>query len=134
MVSWKTTVAGIIAGAIPILQTISGSLQVGGHINWYQIAFGLAIMVLGVFAKDIGVPPAALAIIFTLSILSPLTVACSSGIKNTIGATCPANAVCDQVDFGYGVFTACLSPSDMPKLQAAAAQSRARITQEDAGK
>lgn len=45
--------------------------------------------------------------------------------KNTIGATCPANAICDRVDFGAGAITVCLSPSDLAQVQAAAARSRA---------
>ena len=45
--------------------------------------------------------------------------------KNTFGAQCPANAICDKVDFGTGAVTICLSPSDLTKVQAAAARSRA---------
>lgn len=45
--------------------------------------------------------------------------------KNTFGAQCPANAICDKVDFGTGAVTVCLSPGDLAKVQAAAARSRA---------
>ena len=45
--------------------------------------------------------------------------------KNTFGAQCPANAICDKVDFGTGAVTVCLSPSDLAQLQAAAARTRA---------
>jgi len=47
--------------------------------------------------------------------------------KNTIGATCPANAICDKIDFGYGAITVCLSPGDLAKVQAGAARSRAAL-------
>ena len=52
--NWKTTVAGIIAGAIPLLQGISDSMGQGVPIKWLPIVMGLAIMALGVLAKDIG--------------------------------------------------------------------------------
>lgn len=44
--------------------------------------------------------------------------------KNTVGAVCPTNAICDKVDFGVGAITVCLSPEDLIKLQAVAAQQR----------
>jgi hypothetical protein len=55
MVNWKTTVGGIIAGTIPILQTIANAYQTHSTVNWYQIAFGFAIMGLGVVMKDFDV-------------------------------------------------------------------------------
>lgn len=54
MKNWKTTIAGFIAGAIPILQGISDSMGAGVPIKWAPIVMGMAIMVLGVLAKDIG--------------------------------------------------------------------------------
>lgn len=53
-----------------------------------------------------------------------------SGIKNTVGATCPANAICDKVDFGAGAITVCLSPNDLEQVKAAATRSRAMMGQE----
>jgi len=48
MKNWKTTVIGIIAGLVTILQTTIGQEK----INWYQTIIGFAIMALGVLAKD----------------------------------------------------------------------------------
>ena len=53
--NWKTTVAGLIAGTITILQTIANAYQTHTTVNWYQVAFGAAIMVLGVVGKDFNV-------------------------------------------------------------------------------
>jgi hypothetical protein len=50
--------------------------------------------------------------------------------KNTIGATCPTNAICDKVDFGLGAITVCLSPNDLEQVKAAATRSRAMMGQE----
>jgi hypothetical protein len=55
MTNWKTTVGGIIAGSIPILQTVANTYQNHVAINWYQMAFGFAIMALGVVMKDFDV-------------------------------------------------------------------------------
>jgi len=53
--SWKTTVGGIITGTIPILETIANAYQNHTTVNWYQVAFGFAIMGLGVVMKDFDV-------------------------------------------------------------------------------
>lgn len=50
--SWKTTLLGIAAGIIPILQTVVTSLQNNTSLNWGSIAFGALIMALGLVAKD----------------------------------------------------------------------------------
>jgi len=52
MKNWKTTLAGIILGAIPLEQGIANSLGTGVSIQWSQIAIGLALVVLGVLSKD----------------------------------------------------------------------------------
>ena len=46
--SWKTTLLGIAAGIIPILQTVVTSLQNNTSLNWGSIAFGALIMALGI--------------------------------------------------------------------------------------
>jgi hypothetical protein len=65
--------------------------------------------------------------LFALAMCAGLAAAASCAPKNTIGATCPANAICDKVDFGAGAITVCLSPGDLAILQAAAARSRAAM-------
>ena len=49
---WKTTVAGLVLGAIPFEQTIAANLQSGAPIDWRACAFGFLIMALGVIASD----------------------------------------------------------------------------------
>jgi hypothetical protein len=73
MKDWKTTIAGLIAGAITILQTILANMQNGTPINWAQIGIGFAIIALGVFAKDIGGTTALM-----LILASPLLNGCAS--------------------------------------------------------
>jgi hypothetical protein len=53
--SWKTTLLGIAAGIIPILQTVVTSLQNNTSLNWGSIAFGALIMALGIVAKDFNI-------------------------------------------------------------------------------
>ena len=55
MKSWKTTLLGILAGAIPIAQTVLATLQTGQSINWGSVVFGLLIMALGIISKDFNV-------------------------------------------------------------------------------
>jgi hypothetical protein len=51
----KTTILGIIAGALPILQTAVDTMQTGAPVNWISVAFGFAVMAMGILAKDFNV-------------------------------------------------------------------------------
>ena len=51
----KTTLLGIVAGAVPFIQGIVNSLQTGQPIDYKNLIFGLAIMAFGVVAKDFNV-------------------------------------------------------------------------------
>ena len=65
---------------------------------------------------------------FFLGIIACVAVICCAAIKPEVNAPCPANAVCDAIDFGGAVtFTACLSADDMPKLQALATERRNKL-------
>lgn len=55
MVNWKTTVGGIIAGTILILKVVANSYKNHVPIDWYQIAFAFAIVVLSALMKDFDV-------------------------------------------------------------------------------
>ena len=55
MINWKTTLAAFIAGALPIIQGTVDSWGAGVPIQWAKIGMGLAIMALGLFAKDFNV-------------------------------------------------------------------------------
>lgn len=55
MKSWKTTVAGVLAGSIPILQQIYELVEHQQPVNWALIGLGFAIMVVGLVAKDFDV-------------------------------------------------------------------------------
>ncbi len=70
----------------------------------------------------------ALLAIFSIPTAIALIQSCAP--KNTIGATCPTNAICDKVDFGTGAITVCLSPNDLEQVKAAATRSRAMMGQE----
>ena len=52
MKNWKTTVAGILAGTLIILQQAITSLQSGASIQWLQVVLGFVVMAIGVVAKD----------------------------------------------------------------------------------
>jgi len=52
MKNWRTTLTGIGLGLIPIAETVLKSLQSGAAVNWFQIAMGAGIMILGYLAKD----------------------------------------------------------------------------------
>lgn len=51
-INWKTTLAGILTGLIPVLQSTSQSLVTGEPMNWFQLLLGVGIMSLGVLARD----------------------------------------------------------------------------------
>jgi hypothetical protein len=55
MGSYKTTILGIIAGALPILQTALNTMQTGAPVNWISVAFGIVLAALGILAKDYNV-------------------------------------------------------------------------------
>ncbi|MEN6535516.1 MAG: hypothetical protein ABFD89_17765 [Bryobacteraceae bacterium] len=55
MKNWKTTLVGIIAGALTILQTSLTAYQDGTKVQWLQVALGIAIMAFGVICKDFNV-------------------------------------------------------------------------------
>jgi hypothetical protein len=52
MKNWKTTAAGIVGALITWLPQVQGALANGEKINWSVMAIGLAILILGVLAKD----------------------------------------------------------------------------------
>jgi hypothetical protein len=52
MKNWKSTIAGVIAGAIPILQQAYSAIALNQPVIWGLVAFGVAIMALGVVSKD----------------------------------------------------------------------------------
>ena len=55
-----------------------------------------------------------------------LLVAACGNVKNTPGAKCPDNAICDQVDFGAGAVTVCVStPAILAQVKQGAAELRA---------
>lgn len=45
--NWKTTLAGIAAGALTLLNSASGQ-----HFSWHQWATALAVAAVGLLAKD----------------------------------------------------------------------------------
>jgi len=49
--NWKTTLLGIIGG-VPQLLAGSGFGVVGGHFDWHTFLSGLAVVGLGLVAKD----------------------------------------------------------------------------------
>jgi len=49
--NWKTTLLGIIGG-VPQLLAGSGFGAVGGHFDWHTFLSGLAVVGLGLVAKD----------------------------------------------------------------------------------
>jgi hypothetical protein len=55
MINWKTTLFGIIAGTLTILQTTLTAYQDGTKVQWLQVALGIAFMAFGVIAKDFNV-------------------------------------------------------------------------------
>lgn len=55
MKSWKTTVAGILAGSIPILQQLYELVEHNQPVNWTLVLIGFSIMLLGVVSKDFDV-------------------------------------------------------------------------------
>jgi len=55
MVNWKTTVLGIIAGTLTILQTTLAAYQAGTPVQWLQVALGIVFMALGLVMKDFNV-------------------------------------------------------------------------------
>lgn len=52
MKSWKTTLIGVLGALITWLPQIQQALSEGKDINWSVMGIGLAILVLGAFAKD----------------------------------------------------------------------------------
>lgn len=52
MKSWKTTVAGIAAGSVLVLQGVQDTIARGQPVHWGAVALGLCIAALGVVAKD----------------------------------------------------------------------------------
>ena len=55
MKNWKTTLVGIIAGTLTILQTTLTAYQSGEPVQWLQVALGIALMAFGVVCKDFNV-------------------------------------------------------------------------------
>lgn len=55
MINWKTTIVGIIAGTLTILQTAVASYQSGAPVQWLQIALGVVFMAFGLVAKSFDV-------------------------------------------------------------------------------
>jgi len=55
MVNWKTTVLGIIAGTLTILQTTLTAYQNGTPVQWLQVVLGIVLMAFGMLAKDFNV-------------------------------------------------------------------------------
>ena len=55
MVNWKTTVLGIIAGTLTILQTTLTAYQNGTPVQWLQVVLGIVLMALGLVMKDFNV-------------------------------------------------------------------------------
>lgn len=55
MKNWRTTVAGLIGGLIPIGQTVLNLLQTGQPIDWSKIGIGAGIIILGYLSKDFSV-------------------------------------------------------------------------------
>lgn len=51
MKSWKTSLAGVIAGLPPILLQLSNILS-GQPVDWSLLWTGIGAIVLGFFAKD----------------------------------------------------------------------------------
>ena len=56
MKNWRTTLAGILTGAIPILQAAYDTLAHNQPVNWMLVGFGIAIMILGVVISIV-LPP-----------------------------------------------------------------------------
>lgn len=55
MINWKTTLLGIIAGTLVILQNAVASYQSGTPVQWLQIVLGITLMALGLVMKDFNV-------------------------------------------------------------------------------
>jgi hypothetical protein len=64
MKNWKTTLVGIVAGTLTILQATLAAYQSGAPVQWLQVALGVAVMALGVVAKDFNISGPALALLF----------------------------------------------------------------------
>jgi hypothetical protein len=52
MTNYKTTIAGIAAGLIPVAQTVYDMIANGKPVNWMLIEIGAALAVLGYLAAD----------------------------------------------------------------------------------
>ena len=52
MRNWKTTLAGIVAGLIPVLTEAYDHLAHGDPVRWELVAMGLLIAMLGSVSKD----------------------------------------------------------------------------------
>lgn len=52
MKNWKTTVAGVAAGMVLVLDGVKDTLAHGQPIQWTMVVLGLAIAALGAVAKD----------------------------------------------------------------------------------
>lgn len=52
MKNWKTTLAGVIAGAGPLLDGLSSALSSNQPIHWSSLLAGLGLVLLGAFAHD----------------------------------------------------------------------------------
>jgi hypothetical protein len=52
MRSFKTTLAGIALGAIPIGHEVLNMIAGGTHIDWKQVLLGIGFIALGGLAKD----------------------------------------------------------------------------------
>ena len=59
MRSWKTTLSGLIAGIMTVLDGTLHALSNGQTVDWNKVALGVLIAVLGYFSKDYNVsgPP-----------------------------------------------------------------------------
>ena len=55
MKNWKTTLLGIIAGTLAILQTTLESYTQGAPVKWLVVALGIVMMALGLVMKDFNV-------------------------------------------------------------------------------
>ena len=55
MRNWKSTLAGAITGAMPILLQVYHRLEYGIPVDWGLVLFGVGIMVLGAVSKDYNV-------------------------------------------------------------------------------
>ena len=55
MKNWKTTVAGILGALAVWLPQLQSALESGHTVNWAAMGTGLAVLLIGVFAKDLNV-------------------------------------------------------------------------------